>query len=193
MAKTETKDKIIEIGAELIRKKGFNNTGIQEILNLAGVPKGSFYFYFKSKEDFGVELIKTYGNYFIAMMQKYFNEENLSGKEKLKNFFASRLNFMQEEDFSGGCPVGNLSQELGGINEVLRLELKKVFNTMTNLVARCISESVESGEIKSEKDPGELAAFVLNSWEGALMRVKVDKSPFALEQFEEITFNHLLN
>jgi len=51
-----TRKRIIETGAAIIHRKGFNHTGIQEILNAAKVPKGSFYNYFKSKEDFGLQI-----------------------------------------------------------------------------------------------------------------------------------------
>ena len=193
MAKTETKDKIIMVGAEIVRKKGFNNTGIQEILNEANVPKGSFYFYFKSKEDFGVELIKAYRSFFVMMMNKHFLVPDISGKQKLRNFFDDRLSVMKNDNFEGGCPIGNLSQEMGDLNEAMRFELKTSLETMANMIQKCIDESKKTGEITTEKNSDLLAHYILNSWEGALLRVKVDKNPEALEQFDDFTFNYLLN
>ena len=193
MAKTETKNKIIMVGAEIIRKKGFNNTGIQEILQEANVPKGSFYFYFKSKEDFGVELIKAYRQFFVMLMNKHFLVSEISGKQKLRNFFDDRLAVMKSDNFEGGCPIGNLSQEMGDLNEAMRFELKTSLETMADMIQKCIDESIKTGEITTEKNSGILAHYILNSWEGALLRVKVDKNSDALEQFDDFTFNYLLN
>ena len=70
MTKDSAKDRILTHAAQIIHKKGFNNTGIQEILESAGVPKGSFYFYFKSKEDLGLALIDHYAERFGSMWRK---------------------------------------------------------------------------------------------------------------------------
>jgi TetR/AcrR family transcriptional repressor of nem operon len=103
MAKQQiTKEKILTVGAEIIHRKGFNNTGIQEILKAAEVPKGSFYFYFKSKEDFGLNLIDFFGNILFAKSDEYLNDSRGTPIERLRRFFNEFLTYFQENDFKGG-------------------------------------------------------------------------------------------
>jgi TetR/AcrR family transcriptional repressor of nem operon len=101
-AKQITKERILIKGAEIIHRKGFNNTGIQEILKAAGVPKGSFYFYFKSKEDFGLHLIDFFGNIFFSRSDKYLNDRSRSSLENLRHFFDEFLTYFEENEFKGG-------------------------------------------------------------------------------------------
>jgi TetR/AcrR family transcriptional repressor of nem operon len=101
-AKQITKEKILMVGAEIIHRKGFNNTGIQEILKAAGVPKGSFYFYFKSKEDFGLHLIDFFGNFLFSICEKYLNDSSGSPIERLRLFFDEFLTYFEKNEFKGG-------------------------------------------------------------------------------------------
>jgi TetR/AcrR family transcriptional repressor of nem operon len=101
-AKQITKEKILMVGAEIIHRKGFNNTGIQEILKAAGVPKGSFYFYFKSKEDFGLHLIDFFGNFLFSRSEKYLNDSRGSPIERLRLFFDEFLTYFEKNEFKGG-------------------------------------------------------------------------------------------
>ena len=89
MTRRETKAKILQQGAELVYRQGFNNTGIQEILESAGVPKGSFYFYFKSKEQFGLELIDYYMEFFRVMIGTHLRKSDSPPLERLRAFFAA--------------------------------------------------------------------------------------------------------
>jgi TetR/AcrR family transcriptional repressor of nem operon len=192
MAKKATRNKILEIGSRIIHQKGFNNTGIQEILNEAGVPKGSFYFYFKSKEEFGLALIDEFESLVEGHLASILQIDTLSPLGRLKSFFSFFRNFFQKENCTKGCPLGNLSQELSDVNEIIRKRLDESFNKLDSLIETCLYEAREKGEFKNDIPVPEIAAYVINSWEGALLRMKVSKDTIPLLIFERILFDTIL-
>ena len=192
MAKEATRNKILEVGSRIIHQKGFNNTGIQEILNEAGVPKGSFYFYFKSKEDFGLALIDEFDSLVGGHLASILEIDSLSPLERLKSFFSFFKNFFQEENCTKGCPIGNLSQELSDVNENIRKRLDESFNSLASLIETCLYEARERGEFQNDIPVPEIAAYIINSWEGALLRMKVSRDIKPLLVFERILFGTIL-
>jgi TetR/AcrR family transcriptional regulator, transcriptional repressor for nem operon len=191
MAKRDTRLKIIEAGARIIHEKGFNNTGIQEILKAAEVPKGSFYFYFKSKDDFGLELV----DYFQALMQsrmdEHFNSPATPGLKGLKSLFDEFLDFFRHTDGRLGCPVGNLTQEMGDINPQFRQRLEMALNEMKAGIQGCLETARSRDEMDASLDLSETADFIVNSWEGALVRMKAMKSVEPLIIFDKMIFKFL--
>jgi TetR/AcrR family transcriptional repressor of nem operon len=192
MAKEATRKKILEVGSRIIHQKGFNNTGIQEILNEADVPKGSFYFYFKSKEDFGLALIDEFDSLVGGHLASILAIDTLSPLERLKSFFSFFRNFFQEENCTRGCPIGNLSQELSDINEIIRKRLDESFNKLGSLIETCLYEAREKGDFQNDIPVPEIASYIINSWEGALLRMKVSKNITPLLVFERILFDTIL-
>jgi TetR/AcrR family transcriptional repressor of nem operon len=192
MAKEATRNKILEVGSRIIHQKGFNNTGIQEILNEAGVPKGSFYFYFKSKEDFGLALIDEFESLVGGHLASFLAIDSLSPLERLKSFFSFFRNFFQEENCTKGCPIGNLSQELSDVNENIRKRLEESLGGMGSLIETCLYEAREKGEFQNDIPVPEIAAYIINSWEGALLRMKVSRSISPILIFEHILFDTIL-
>jgi TetR/AcrR family transcriptional regulator, transcriptional repressor for nem operon len=192
MTKESTKDKILDHAARIMRENGFNNTGIQEILQSAGVPKGSFYFYFKSKDDLGLALIDYYAEFFCAMSESSLRSAEGSPLQRLRKFFEDlRLHWDQEERKSG-CPIGNLTQEMGVISDAFRAKLRQVFSRMNRDIRECLEQARERHEIAPELDLTATADFILNSWEGALLRMKAEGGTDPLILFEQMVFDHLL-
>lgn len=192
MTRENTKDKILSHAASIIRQKGFNNTGIQEILQTAGVPKGSFYFYFKSKEDLGLALIDYYGEFFAAMNESTLRNQELPPLQRLEKFFERGRLMSEEEKSMSGCPIGNLAQEMGSLNDAFQAKLRQVFNGMQRAIGECLEQALVGGEIDSHLDPEETAHFILNSWEGALLRMKAERSTEPLLLFEKMVFGRVL-
>ena len=118
--KENTKMKILEAGAEIIHLKGYHHTGIQEILDAAGVPKGSFYNYFRNKEDFGLQVIDYFNSFFDQAAKGIFEDPSRSPIERIENIFNWFIDFFKSKDFAYGCPIGNLAQEMGDLNPVFR-------------------------------------------------------------------------
>lgn len=187
------KIELLEKGAQIIHHKGFNNTGINEILEAARVPKGSFYFYFKSKEEFGLQVIDfLMAGHFMRAADHHLAAPGIPYLEKFKNFFAGFLEYFEKNDYIGGCPIGNFALEMADLNENFRLKLKKALADMTEKVALFLVKAKENGELPPGFDTAATAEFILNSWEGALMRLKVEKSSAPMHLFYKIVFENLL-
>jgi TetR/AcrR family transcriptional repressor of nem operon len=181
----ETRERLLRAGVEALTEKGFSATGIDEILRRVGVPKGSFYHYFESKEAFGAELIDRYGRYFAHKLERHFTNESLSPLGRLRAFIADAQRGMARFDYRRGCLIGNLGQEMGALPEAYRRQLSDVFADWQSRVARCLSAAQAAGEISALADCGRLAAFFWIGWEGAVLRAKLERNPAALDIFAE--------
>ena len=190
--KKDTKTHILEMGAQIVHQKGFNTTGIQEVLNAAAVPKGSFYFYFKSKEEFGLQLIDYFSDFLFSKMDELLNADNVAPLEKLWNYFEWFLVYFEQNNFTGGCPIGNLAQEMGDLNDSFREKLKPVFDKMKANIAQCLEEAQQKGDLSPALDIFNLSDFIVSSWQGALLQMKVMKNTAPVRNFERIVFNSLL-
>jgi TetR/AcrR family transcriptional repressor of nem operon len=178
VALPKKKELLLQKGAELIHLKGFNHTGINEILEAAYVPRGSFYFYFKNKEDFGLQLIDYYSVHFLSKSKEYLGRTDLSYLTRLREFFDDFLRFFDSHGCALGCPIGNLAQEMGDLSEIFRKKLGQ--------------GAVELGDISPSWNLDNLSDFILNSWEGALVRMKVTKDTSPLILFDKILFDTIL-
>jgi TetR/AcrR family transcriptional repressor of nem operon len=189
---TDTKNKLLQIGAKYVHLKGFNHTGLQEILKKANVPKGSFYFYFKSKEEFGLEIIDVFMTFFEKSIGYSLSDKSLSGLERIKAFIITTIGILNDNDFVGGCPIGNLSLEMGDINEKFRLKISDAFSKIEEKIFECLKDAQSAQEISQSIDIKTSAAFIINSWEGAIVRAKAEKSNKPLKALEEMIFSKIL-
>ncbi|WP_432735752.1 TetR family transcriptional regulator C-terminal domain-containing protein [Maridesulfovibrio sp. FT414] len=188
----DTKQIIIAIGADIIHRKGFNNTGIQEILKACGVPKGSFYYYFESKEAFGVEVARYFAARLGEKSGHLLKDKSFAPLDRLKNFFRFFRNYFEEQGWSRGCPIGNLAQEMGDLSGPLQVELSQIVNGLVRAVAPIIREAAESGQISESIDPECTAGFIVAAWHGAVLQMKVHKCSTPLDNFEQIVFENIL-
>ncbi len=192
MVKQDTKQKLIEIGAQIIHQKGYHHTGIQEILKAAGIPKGSFYFYFESKEDFGLQLIDYFNNRYLATVRPIVSDTSLSPVQRLEKVFDWFINFFTARQFTCGCPIGNLSQEMGDLSPAFRSKLNESFEVMVRVIGGLLQEGQEAGEVPPDLDLEEAANFIVSGWHGALIRMKVVKCTEPLENHKRFIFQTLL-
>lgn len=192
MSKEATKLKILVEGAKIVHEKGFNNTGIQEILNAAGVPKGSFYFYFKSKEEFGLAVIDYFMTFMGNWIDSHLNSTTTPPLKSLKNFFDAIQGYFQEKGCKSGCPIGNITQEMADLSNPFRAKLEQAFHEMKTKIGRCLETAQERNDLEPTIDPYEIADFILNSWEGALLRMKAKNSIEPLITFDKMVFGMLL-
>ena len=187
-----SKGKILSAGARLVWQKGFNDTGLQEILKDAGVPKGSFYYYFESKESFGLELIDVYISFFERELDGIMLDKSKGGLVRIKAFLDFFKMVMEKENYTGGCPLGNLALEMGDINERFAERISLGFEEIESKILGCIKDAIKSGDVPKNVDVEATASFILNSWEGAIVRVKVEKSLPPLELLEDFIFKKIL-
>ena len=183
---------IIEIGTELISLHGYNATGIDTVLKQAGVPKGSFYHYFRSKEDFGMAIIDQFSREYETKLSTFFDNSSASPLSRIRNYFTHSLAHFRENQFTKGCLIGNLGQELAGQNEHFREKLATIFQAWQERFADCLVQAQRQGEISAELDPQVVAEFILAGWEGAILRAKVMKSPDSIQNFIDTLFSTVL-
>lgn len=188
MDKKDTRSDIIRIGTELISRQGYNATGIEMVLKEAGVPKGSFYHYFKSKEEFGLAVMDVFADYYSQRMAALLQDTALSPLSRIRTLLQGSLQRFSNNQCSKGCLIGNLGQEMADQNERFRARLDEIFDDWRKLFAACLSEAQTAKELDSRLDAEALASFILSGWEGAILRAKVMKSPQPLQDFIEILF-----
>lgn len=176
---------LLRAGVAILTEKGFSAVGIEETLSAASVPKGSFYHYFDSKDDFGLALIDVYADYFARKLDRWFEDEERPPLQRIADFIADARAGMARHDFRRGCLVGNLGQEMGVLPERFRARISAVFADWEARTARCLQAARLAGQIPPDADCDALAAFFWIAWEGAVLRAKLERDPKALDAFAE--------
>ena len=169
----DTREDLIRSGLELLTKNGFLSTGIDAIVKNAHVPKGSFYYYFRSKEEYAQAVLNAYDSFFKHKLKKHLNEPSCTPMMRMENFIRDACAGIEKYNFSRGCLVGNLMQESPGLPPSFIELLQSILARWQALVAACLSDALSAGEICSELNDTQLAAIFWSSWEGAVMRAKL--------------------
>ena len=191
MKRRNKRDELIRVGREIIVRQGFKSTGLSDILTTANIPKGSFYYYFDSKEDFGLAVVDDFAGEYRQRLETILNDRAYSPLTRLRNYFESKIADMEICGCADGCLIGNLAQELSSQNEQFRDRLNRVFTEWEQYFVRCLQAAYEAGEI-SRDDYSNLAKFILLSWEGAILQAKVTKSVLPMQTFVDILFTQIL-
>lgn len=190
--RTDTRTALVWCGTELLTERGFQITGIDEVLKRVGVPKGSFYHYFKSKDHFGHAVIDNYEAYYAKKMDRIFGDSTQAPLQRLVNFTVNAKNGMVKFDFKRGCLIGNLGQELAALDTQFRERLEGVLVSWEKRVAECLSEAMDIGELAIGQDPQVLSRFFWIGWEGAILRSKLMRSLQPIDEFTSIYFEHVI-
>lgn len=190
--KEDTRLALIRAGRRIIVEKGYNHAGIQEILLAVGVPKGSFYHFFSSKEEFGLAIIDYDSQLHDRIVEQYLGDTRLTPLNRIKRYFTFKLEEFETLQYREGCLFGNLSQEMADQNDRFRLRLQEAVERWRDQFADCIQAAQEAGEISTQHSAKELAEFCLNSWEGALLQMKVTKSDAPLKNYIQFMFGQIL-
>lgn len=188
MDKKDTRSEIIRIGTDLISRHGFNATGIDAVLKEAAAPKGSFYHYFKSKEEFGLAVIEHFAERFEQRLDSFLNDEEVAPLNRIRNYLETGMARVSQNNCSRGCLIGNLGQEMADLNERFRTRLDEIFGMWKKRFAACLTEAQQRSELSPAADPHILGVFIISGWEGAILRAKVMKSPQPMRDFIEVLF-----
>jgi len=188
MARPSLREKIIESGVRTLHERGFAGAGVREITGDAGVPQGCFTNHFRSKEAFAVTILDRYHERTQAIMDETLRDESRPAAERLHAYFDAITEWLETAGWRYGCLVGNMSLEVPEHSELLRTHLVEICGALTSSFAEAIRAGQKAGEIRSDLDADDLAVFILASWEGAMMRMKVDRSPRPIEQFRRVLF-----
>ena len=192
MANHGTREELIEVGLKQIHSAGYTATGINQILELADVPKGSFYHHFASKDAFAKEILEHYNFGEQERWESFLEDTKVSPLKRLRKYFEEMIAIYGRCGRSAGCLLGNMTLEIAEHNQELRGVLRKSFDRWQNAIAKTIREAIEQHELPKTANADELAAVLVNAWEGAQVRTKVEQSDKPLELFLDLTFNVLL-
>ena len=179
----DTRAELIRSGLAQLTENGFASSGIDAILKKVGVPKGSFYHYFASKEAFGLAVIESYANYFAKKLDTYLLDQSVSPLTRLGNYVENAKIGIERYHFKRGCLIGNLGQEVDLLPESFRPILIDVFNSWQQRVANCLEEAQLKNELSKSADCKLLADFFWIGWEGAVSRAKLVQSNQPLDNY----------
>jgi len=191
--KTDTKDTrqhILDTGYRLIVSKGFSSVGLAEILHSAGVPKGSFYYYFKSKEQFGEEIISNYFREYLAALEDFFQPGGTTACNRLLNYFTRWIETQSDLCVDQKCLVVKLSAEVADLSEPMRLALLKGSSEIVERISKCIEEGISDGSIV-QVDAEVTADLLYNMWLGASLMSKLQRNGDALQRAMHTTISIL--
>jgi len=190
--KEENIKRLLDFGVEIISRKGYHNVGLKELLDSTGIPKGSFYYYFDSKEDFGRKVISHYAKNTLNYLRSILLDKSKSPRERLLFMFKDRASAYKKSAYQVGCLMGDCSNELAGQFKSMQVLLEKKFSTWRDVFKQCIEEGQQLGEFNNNLSAVELADFIINNWEGALSRMKATRSVQPFHLFVKYTMKVVL-
>ena len=182
-----TKQDLLELGIKLLLKHGYADLGIATLLEQAGVPKGSFYHHFESKEDFGLQVIDRYMADVHIALETAFGDDSQEPLEQIRRFFE-----MVSEGYKGdgylGCLLGGLGQELSGISPTFRKKVEACFGVIAQYFEKALKRARARGQLRKGVNPRQLADLLVNCWEGAALRSRMQRSDMPLGQMLDFYF-----
>jgi len=185
-----SRQQLLDTGLQLLLERGYNGLGMQDLLQAAGVPKGSFYHHFDSKQDFALQVVDRYMAEVHAGLDACLDDDTRPPLQRIRRFFElSRDKYGREGYF--GCMLGGLGQELSGTSEVFRCKIEDCFVFIAGRIAACLALAQKRGELAATTDPHEAANLILNCWEGAALRCRLWRDPAPLNDVLDFCFGVL--
>lgn len=188
----DTRERLLTAGLAAFQAHGYAATGVDAIARGAGVPKGSFYNHFGSKGAFAAEVVDSYFDLQTLGLLGVLSDRSRPALERLRDYFADRLRHARKLGLEQGCLMGNLAIEVADHEPGVRERLAENFRRWTASLAGLIREAQAAGDIENRGDPAVLAGFLVNAWQGALMRMRVEHSEQPLEDAIRLIFDGLL-
>lgn len=185
MNKNEVKITLIETGAKAILEKGYHAVGLQEILSEAKVPKGSFYYYFKSKEDFCIAIIAHYIELYAERHLYVLYDQSITARERLLLFFSQERQYYLGKQCKEGCLLAKLNLEMSRLSLPIRVKLQHGIDGWIRTIASCLKAGVDAGEFQVFQSPEIMAELIYAAWTGAITRMQVTQSVNSLDIFIE--------
>ncbi|MEW4568530.1 TetR family transcriptional regulator C-terminal domain-containing protein [Tautonia sp. JC769] len=187
-----TREVLLEVGRKVFLEKGYNAAGLEAVLRTAGVPKGSFYYYFGSKEEFGLAVVDSFVRDSSEQLEATLSERGLPPMVRLRRYFDASAERFEAGRCRSGCLIGKLSQEMAEQSEAFRTRLSEALDAWTDRLAACLREAQEGGELRADLDARALAELLADGWQGALLRAKTLQSPRPLRSFVDLMFGPIL-
>ena len=186
----DTRERLLAIGLNLFSSHGYNGTGIKEITDAASVPKGSFYNYFASKEDYVAAIIRHYGEQAAARWAENLKSAPASPLGTLRHHYETGIAQYEQCSSKTGCLVGNLAAEISESSELCRDTLRAVMTASRERFVKYLRAAQQAGEARTDLGAEQMAEFFWNAWEGSLLRMKIENSTTPVRQCIALMFDH---
>ena len=182
-----TKQRLLDVGLAMLLEHGYHGLGIQALLDAARTPKGSFYHHFEDKEDFALQVIDQYMRHVHAGLDDCLGDKDRPPLERVRRFFELTRQSYKKEGYLG-CLLGGLGQELSGANDVFRRKIEKCFSEIAERTADCLEEARKRGDIPAESDTRRIASLLVDCWEGAALRSRLQGNALPLTAMLDFFF-----
>ncbi|MGL3198631.1 MULTISPECIES: TetR family transcriptional regulator C-terminal domain-containing protein [Curtobacterium] len=188
---TDTRQHILDTAQTLMARKGYTAVGLNEVLSEAGVPKGSFYHYFSSKEHFGEALMQSYFTDYLATMRRIAGDTSKTGAEQLEEYWQRFTDLQSYDDCQGKCLVVKLATEVSDLSEPMRLQLVDGTDGIIDNLERMIATGKQDGSVRAPEEPRVLAEELYDAWLGASTMAKIQRRPEPLRRALALTRTRL--
>jgi TetR/AcrR family transcriptional repressor of nem operon len=182
-----TKQRLLDVGMAMLLEHGYNDFGIQALLDATRTPKGSFYHHFEDKEDFALQVVDQYMGRVHEGLDACFSDEGVPPLGRVRSFFEATEEQYRAEGYMG-CLLGGLGQELSGVSEVFRRKIEECFSAIADRIAACLEEATRRGELAAGSDPQLMANLLVDCWEGAALRSRLRRDPAPLRAMLDFYF-----
>ena len=190
MARASLKEQLVTRSAPVFLERGYNAASVNDIVQAAGVPKGSFYNHFASKEQLAVEVL---GRYVDDLGLRELADPDGSPLEQIRAHLTANIAAREAAGIQYGCLLGNFSTDAVALNEGLREAVTSGFSMWTDAMAAAIGRAQGAGEIRNGADPHTLARYVVSSFEGAIAQAKTQRTDQPIRDFLAVTFETVLH
>lgn len=172
---------------------GYHGTSVKDITDAAGIPKGSFYNYFEDKEHYAVDALDYYINVMRKPQMEMFDNKDLNPIERILSYFRDRIEQLENKGLRYGCLAGNLIEEMGDNSIIISEAADKVDKIVLNNIIKNLEEARELNLIKTKSDLNILASFIVSSWQGSMLRMKLKNNKITLDEFIIVLEDKLIN
>lgn len=188
----DTRRQLLDVGLDAVRAGGYARVSIQDIVRRAGVPKGSFHYYFASKEAFALALMKHFAGRMAAVADTLRPDGATPAADRLRRFFRAYAARMADEGFRTGCLFGVLALDAASVSDAVRARVAAGLDAFAAALAPVVREAQADGAIAAALDADAVAAFLVDAWQGALMRMRVEGGDAPLRRFERVALGRLI-
>jgi TetR/AcrR family transcriptional repressor of nem operon len=182
-----TKQRLLDAGLPMLLEHGYNDLGIQAVLEATGTPRGSFYHHFEDKQDFALQVVDQYMRAVHEGLAACLADQARPPLERVRSFFETTQEQYRSEGYLG-CLLGGLGQELAGASDVFRRKIEECFSEIAERLAVCLDEARRRRELPADADPRQLASLLVDCWEGAALRSRLRRDPSPLTAMLDFYF-----
>lgn len=187
-----TKERIIEQGIDLLSEHGYHGTGLKQILDAVKVPKGSFYNYFESKENFAAEIIESYTESLIQQFDGYIQTTSDDPATAIRTVYQLMIDSFEQQGCEKGCLIGNMAAEIGGSSDVCQQAMQSTVNKWHKRFVALVEKGQTEKLFRKDLSSEEIADLFWNLWEGGILRMKIEGNANRLRRSVDLMINTLL-